>query len=88
MRTQAERQVPTPGVLGVDDFCFCRRRSYGAILIDLQRRVPIDLLPDREAQTLKKWLLAHAGVEIISRDRGGAARGRGKTGSAGSEAGG
>src|SRR6266571_5769946 len=67
-----ERQVPTPRVLGVDDFSFCRRRSYGAILIDLERRVPIDLLPDREAETFKKWLLAHRGVQIISRDRGGA----------------
>src|SRR2546430_12422540 len=72
VRQQEERQVPTPRVLGVDDFCFCRRRSYGAILIDLERRVPIDLLPEREAETFKKWLLAHPGVQIISRDRGGA----------------
>ncbi len=28
-------------------------------------------MPDREAATLEKWLKAHAGVEIISRDRGG-----------------
>ena len=44
VRQQEERQVPTPRVLGVDDFCFCRRRSYGAILIDLERQVPVDLL--------------------------------------------
>ncbi|MDQ2904329.1 MAG: ISL3 family transposase [Chloroflexota bacterium] len=72
VRQQEERQVSTPRVLGVDDFCFCRRRSYGAILIDLERHLPIDLLPDREAETFKKWLLAHPGVQIISRDRGGA----------------
>lgn len=29
------------------------------------------MLPDREAATLEKWLKAHPGVKIISRDRGG-----------------
>lgn len=71
IRAQPEEQAPTPRVLGVDDFSFCKRKSYGTILIDLERRVPIDLLPDREAATLKKWLEDHPGVEIISRDRGG-----------------
>src|SRR5262249_14004535 len=71
IRAQPEEHAPTPRVLGVDDFSFCKRRSYGTILIDLERRIPIDLLPDREAATLEKWLKEHEGVEIISRDRGG-----------------
>ncbi len=71
IRAQPEEQAPTPRVLGVDDFSFCKRKSYGTILIDLERRIPIDLLPDREAATLAKWLKEHEGVEIISRDRGG-----------------
>lgn len=35
----------------------------------MEKRKAIDLLPDREADTLCEWLTAHPGVEIISRDR-------------------
>lgn len=56
-------------ILGVDDFAFRKEQTYGTILIDLEQRKPIDLLPDREAETLKTWLAEHPEIEVVSRDR-------------------
>jgi len=58
-------------MLGMEDFALRKGQKYGTVLVDLQQRHLVDLLPDREKPTVVAWLKAHPGVRLISRDRGG-----------------
>jgi transposase len=68
------RRLPLPNIpplsaIGVDDWAHRKRQRYGTIVVDLERRRPVALLNDREAETLADWLREHPSVTIIARDR-------------------
>jgi len=58
-----------PQVLSMDDFALRKCHTNGTLLLDLARRRPLALLPDRQATTIAQWLQAHPGVEVVVRDR-------------------
>ncbi len=69
--------LPLPPVdqvkhVGIDDFAWKRGLRYGTVIIDLDTHSILDILPDREAESVRKWLAAHQEIEVVSRDRGGA----------------
>ena len=58
-------------VVGIDDWAWQKGLRYGTIMVDLERREVVDVLPDRSAEATGRWLGQHPGLEIVSRDRCG-----------------
>jgi transposase len=58
-----------PKKVGIDDWAWKRGHRYGTLVCDLERGIPIDVLPDRSVETVTAWFQHHPGIELISRDR-------------------
>ena len=56
-------------MVGVDDWAMRKRCTYGTVVVDLESRRVLDLLPDRTAKTLAAWLRRHPTIEAVARDR-------------------
>lgn len=61
--------MSTPRVLGVDEFALRKGHNYGTILVDIETRQPVDLLPGRDTSMVAGWLADHPGIEGICRGR-------------------
>ncbi|MFD9595538.1 ISL3 family transposase [Kitasatospora sp. NPDC059973] len=72
LRTTAPTEPGPVRVLGIDDFALLKGHTYATLLVDLEARRPIDVLPGREAAPVARWLADHPEVQIICRDRASA----------------
>jgi hypothetical protein len=58
-------------VVGVDDWSWTKGQSYGTLMVDLERRRVVDILPDRSSTSTAAWLRGYPEVKVVSRDRHG-----------------
>jgi predicted transcriptional regulator len=56
-------------VLGIDDWAYRKGLTYGTILVNIETGQVIDVLAGRDANSLKKWLVKHPEIKIVTRDR-------------------
>jgi transposase len=70
-KKRATDTAEPPTVIGIDDLSWRKSKTYGTIVVGLERRVVIDILEDRDVATCTNWLKRHPEVKVISRDRCG-----------------
>lgn len=70
VRSASMPASPAPRVIGVDDWAWRTGNRYGTIIVDLDRHRVVELVPDREVETIVTWLHQHPSIEVIARDRG------------------
>ncbi len=51
------------------DWAWRKGQRYGTLLCDHESGRTVDLLPERDSESLEQWLRAHPGVRIVTRDR-------------------
>ena len=73
LRRFEQQPVLTCGnCIGVDDFSFKKRHTYGTIIVDEETHQPIAILDGRDGSELKEWLTQNKHVTTITRDRASA----------------
>lgn len=59
-------------IVGVDDFAFKKRHTYGTIIVDQSTHKPVAILDGRDGNSLKEWLKNNKHIKAVTRDRASA----------------
>ena len=61
--------LPLVKGIGVDDWAYRKRHTYGTIIVDLATHQPLELLEGRDGKAFKNWLQEHPDITVVARDR-------------------
>lgn len=64
--------IPVGERIGIDDFAYKRRHTYGTVIVDGETHVPITLLDGRNGESLREWLKNNKHDKVVTRDRASA----------------
>ena len=56
-------------IIGLDEWAWRKGVRYGTMIVDLECHRVAALLPERDADEVATWLVAHPGITVVSRDR-------------------
>ncbi|WP_371827443.1 transposase [Cupriavidus sp. KK10] len=71
-RAPGRKRKPRPRVVGINDWAIARAHQYGTIIVDLERREPIEVFAGRGTTAVTAWVRARSSIEIVARDGAGA----------------
>ena len=71
-RYESQPEPKCSSIVGVDDFAFAKRKSYGTIIVDEETHTPVAVLEGRDKETLKAWLTNNKHIKAVTRDRASA----------------
>ena len=71
-RYKAQPEPACGNIIGVDDFAFKKRQTYGTIIVDEETHDPVAVLEGRDGKSLKEWLKQNQHVTAVTRDRASA----------------
>ena len=71
-RYSAQPEPACGSAIGVDDFAYKKRHTYGTIIVDEKTHKPVAILDGRDGKELKEWLRKNKQVTTVTRDRASA----------------
>ena len=71
-RFEQQSTIECGTVIGIDDFAYKKRNTYGTIIVDENTHHPIAILNGRDGAALREWLKNNKHVKAVTRDRASA----------------